>query len=88
MPGRIRKGPVPQKVRWALMAVPILMASLDVIENGCIAVMLRTWPDLSKNVVEVSSLATQVKIMAGALTETLMVAVVWLLGVFRRRGCA
>jgi hypothetical protein len=64
------------------------MASLDVIENGCIAVMLRTWPDLSKNVVEVSSLATQVKIMAGALTETLMVAVVWLLGVFRRRGCA
>jgi hypothetical protein len=31
---------------WALIAVPILMATLDVIENGCIAVMLWTWPHL------------------------------------------
>jgi hypothetical protein len=72
MPGRIRKTPLPLKARWALIAVPILVASLDVIENGCIAVMLWTWPDLSKSVVEVSSHATQVKIMAGAVTETLM----------------
>ena len=28
---------------------PILMASLDVIENGCIAVMLWTWPNLPKD---------------------------------------
>ena len=35
------------KVRYALVAVPILMASLDLLENGCIGVMLRTWPDLS-----------------------------------------
>jgi hypothetical protein len=64
----------------------ILMASLDVIENGCIAVMLWTWPNLPKDVVEVSSLATQVKIIAGALTETLMagLAVAWLMERRRR----
>jgi hypothetical protein len=90
MPGRIWKAPVPLKVRWALVAVPILVASLDLIENGCIAVMLSTWPDLSKAIVEISSLATQVKIMAGALTETLMagLAVVWLVRLFRGRGYA
>jgi hypothetical protein len=90
MPGRIRKTPVPLKARWALVAVPILVASLDLVENGCIAVMLWTWPDLSKAIVEISSLATQVKIIAGALTETLMagLAVVWLVRLFRRRGYA
>jgi hypothetical protein len=86
MPGRIREAPLPLKVRWALIAVPILMASLDVIENGCIAVMLWTWPHLSNHVVIISSLATQVKIIAGALTETLMagLAVVWLARLFAR----
>ena len=78
---------MPLKVRWALIAVPILMATLDVIENGCIVVMLWMWPRLSNGVVEISSLATQVKIIAGALTETLMagLAVVWLLRLFARR---
>jgi hypothetical protein len=72
MPGRVREDPVPLKVRYALIAVPVLMASLDLFENGCIAVMLWTWPDLSHGLVEVSSLATQVKIIAGVLTEVLM----------------
>ena len=38
-------------------------------------------------VVEISSLATQVKIMSGALTETLMagLAAVWLARLFARR---
>jgi hypothetical protein len=63
---------MPLWVRCTLVAVPILMASLDVIENGCIAVMLWAWPHLSNGVIEISSLATQVKIIAGALTETLM----------------
>ena len=63
----MRELEVPLKVRWALVAVPILVATLDMIENGCIAVRLWTWPDLSKSVVGVSTLATQVKIMAGAL---------------------
>jgi hypothetical protein len=87
MPGRVRDAPLSLKTRWALIAVPALMASLDVVEKGCIAVMLWTWPDLSKGVVEVSSLATQVKIIAGALTETLMagLAVFWLVRWFARR---
>jgi hypothetical protein len=72
MPGRVREDPVPLKVRYALIAIPILMASLDLFENGCIAVMLWTWPDLSHGLVEVSSLATQAKIIAGVLTEVLM----------------
>jgi hypothetical protein len=86
MPGRIAKAPVPLKVRWALIAVPILMASLDVVENGCIAVMLWTWPNLSNAVVELSSFGTQVKIIAGALTEMLIagLAIVWLLCLFAR----
>jgi hypothetical protein len=84
----MRELEVPLKVRWALVAVPILVATLDMIENGCIAVRLWTWPDLSKSVVGVSTLATQVKIMAGALTETLMagLAVVWSVRLFKSRG--
>ena len=88
MPGRVREDPVPLKVRYALIAVPVLMASLDFFENGRIAVMLWTWPDLSHGLVEVSSLATQVKIIAGVSTEVLMgvLAVIWLMrwGIRRR----
>jgi hypothetical protein len=59
----------------------MLMATLDLVENGCIAVMLWTWPDLSHGLVEISSHATRVKIMAGVLTEALMgaLAVIWLM---------
>ena len=80
MPERVRDAPLPLKVRYALMAVPILMATLDLIENGCIAVMLSTWPLLPHALVEVSSLATQVKIIAGVSTEVLMgvLAAIWL----------
>jgi hypothetical protein len=81
MPGRVREAPLPLKVRYALIAVPVLMASLDLVENGCIAAMIWAWPDLSHGLVEVSSLATRAKIMAGALTEALMgtLAVIWLM---------
>jgi hypothetical protein len=81
MPGRVREAPLPLKVRYALIAVPVLMASLDLFENGCIAVMLWTWPDLSNGLVEVSSFVTQMKIVAGVLTEALMgaLAVIWLM---------
>ncbi len=87
MPGRIRKGLVPLRLRWALIAVPILMAALDVTENACITVMLWKWPELSNGVVEVSSFATQVKIIAGVLTEALLagLAIVWLVRLFARR---
>jgi hypothetical protein len=80
MPGRVREAPVPLTVRYALIAVPILMASLDLLENGCIAMMLWMWPLLPQRLAEVSSLATQAKIMAGVLTEILMgvLGAIWL----------
>jgi hypothetical protein len=57
-----------------------LARTLDLAENGRIAVMLWTWPNLSHGLVEISSLATRIKIMAGVLTEALMgaLAVIWL----------
>ena len=48
------------------------MATLDVVENAFVAVMLSDIADLSNAVVELSSFATQVKIVAGAQTEMLM----------------
>ena len=80
MPGRLREGSLPLSSRWALIALPVVMASLDVVENGCIGAMLWTWPDLSPGLVLVSSTVTRAKIIAGVLTEILMVAlaVMWL----------
>ena len=80
MPGRLRDAPVPLSWRYALIVVPIIMASLDVVENGCIARMLQTWPDLSHDLIQVSSLATSMKMIAGELTELLlaMLAILWL----------
>ena len=77
----MREAPLSLKIRYALIAVPALMASLDLFENGCIAVMLWTWPDFSHGLVEVSSIATRLKIMAGVFTEALMcaLAAIWLL---------
>ena len=84
MPGRLRDIPMPPSWRYALIAVPMIMAGLDVAENGCIARMLRTWPDLSHDLVHVSSFATRMKMIAGVLTELLMavLATLWLV----RRG--
>ena len=75
---------MPLSWRYALIAVPIIMAGLDVAENGCIARMLRTWPDLSHDLVHASSFATRMKMIAGVLTELLMavLATLWLV----RRG--
>jgi hypothetical protein len=80
MPGRLRDAPVPLSWRYAFIAVPSIMASLDVVENGCIARMLQTWPDLSHDLVQISSLATRMKMAAGVLTEVsmAMLAILWL----------
>jgi hypothetical protein len=80
MPGRVRAAPLPRRWRTALVAIPVAMAGLDMIENACIARMLSTWPELSPDLVQVASLATRVKIMAGALTELSMavLAALWL----------
>ncbi len=74
MPGRLHDGATPLRWRWTLVAVPIVMASLDGVENVCIATMLWTWPDLSPGLVQVSSLATRLKFIAAALTEISMAA--------------
>lgn len=74
MPGRLYAGAVPQRWRWTLMAMPVVMAICDSVENVCIAKMLWTWPDLSPGLVQFSSLATRVKFIAGVFTEILMAA--------------
>jgi hypothetical protein len=79
MPGRLRDAPVPLSWRCALIAVPVIMVSLDVVENGCIARMLQTWPHLSQDLVNISSFATRMKMIAGVLTELLIavLATLW-----------
>lgn len=75
MPGRLRDAGVPLAWRWALVAVPVVMAVLDGgIENVCIAEMLRGWPALSPDLVRLASLATQAKLLLGAFTEMAMAA--------------
>ena len=73
MPGRVRDGAIPGAWRWALVAVPVVMAILDGgVENVSIARMLREWPALSPGLVQLSSLATQAKLVLGAFTEIAM----------------
>jgi hypothetical protein len=74
MPGRLYDGAVPQRWRWTIVAMPVVMAICDGVENVCIAKMLWTWPELSPGLVQVSSLATRVKFLAGVFTEILMAA--------------
>jgi hypothetical protein len=74
MPGRLYDGAVPQRWRWTLVAMPIVMATCDSVENVCIAKMLLSCPDLSPGLVQASSLATRVKFIAGVFTEILMAA--------------
>ena len=74
MPGRLYDGAVPQRWRWTLVAMPVVMAICDGVENVCITKMLWSWPDLSPGLVQVSSLATRVKFIAGVFTEILMAA--------------
>jgi hypothetical protein len=85
MPGRVQAASLPLRWRYGLMVVPAIMASLDVIENCCIAVMLWSWPDLWRGLVQISSVATRIKIVFGVTTELLMavLAVFWLTRKFR-----
>ncbi len=84
MPGRVIDGTVPIGWRFVLVAVPVAELILDWGENTGIAVMIWTWSDPSPVLVRVSSFATQLKLLAAALTEILLIgfAVVALL---RRR---
>lgn len=89
-PGRIRPAPLPLTIRYALVAIPVAMASFDTFENGCIAAMVWTWPNLSHAVVTASSVMTQLKIALGVLTELLMggLALVGLARWIGRTRCA
>jgi hypothetical protein len=91
MPGRVREGAMPLAWRQLLVALPILVALIDGgVENVCIATMIWNWPDLSPGVVQLSSAATQAKLLLGALTELLLVgfAIVWALRRLRPRAAA
>jgi hypothetical protein len=70
MPGRLYDGAVPQRWRWTLVAMPVVMATCDSVENVCIAKMLLSWPDLSPGLVQASSLATRVKFIAGVFLKS------------------
>ena len=82
MPGRLRAGRVAPAWRAALVALPVLEAVLDWGENSGIVIMLGTWPDLSASLVQAASVATQLKLVAAALTE--LATVVLAVAVFAR----
>jgi hypothetical protein len=87
MPGRLRAGAVPVVWRCLLVALPVVELIFDGIENICIARMIESWPDLSRRLVGVSSLATQVKLVAAGLTEILLL-VLAAIAVWRHFGGA
>lgn len=73
MPGRLREAPVPLSARRALVAIPVVTAGFDGLENASIARMVCTWPDLPRDLVSLASLATRLKLVLGAVTEIAVV---------------
>jgi hypothetical protein len=89
MPGRVVYGAVPIGWRWALVVLPVAELILDWGENAGIAAMLWTCSDLSPALVGATSLATQLKLVAAALTEiSLIVLAVMALLRWRKRRFA
>lgn len=72
MPGRLYAGAPALRWRLTLVALPIVMACLDGIENVSIARMIWNWPDLSPELVQIASAATRLKLVASAFTEGAM----------------
>jgi len=86
MVGRVIGGAVPIGLRVALAALPVAELILDWGENTGIAAMVWTWSDLSPPLVRAASLATQLKLVAAALTEiSLVVLAVMALLRWRKR---
>ncbi len=89
MPGRVIDGAVPIGWRAALVALPVAELIFDWGENTGIALMIWTWSDLSPVLVRATSLATQLKLAAAALTEiSLIVLAVKALLRWRKRKYA
>jgi hypothetical protein len=72
-PGRLRAAPIAPAIRWILIVPPIAAAAFDYWENSLIRKMLAAGPAVSDDLVRMASLATQLKSVAGALSETTMV---------------
>jgi len=67
--GRTAARPIPQPVRAALLALPILNAWFDYFENDAIAAMLAAGPEVGADLVARASFWTQAKWLTGLVTE-------------------
>ena len=88
MPGRLRDRPLPAPLRWLLLAPPVATALLDYWENALIARMLAAGPGVAADLVGAASMATQLKSVAGAVSELTMItfAAIALARWWRRRS--
>jgi len=83
VPNRSFPGAMTIAWRRLLIAFPIAELIFDWTENTCSAIMIWTWPDLSPPLVRFTSLATQMKFVAAALTEISLIVLV-VLALLRR----
>jgi hypothetical protein len=72
MPGRLRAAPLAPVIRWILLVPPVAAAGFDYWENSLIGKMLIAGPAVSDAAVRVASMSTQLKSVAGALSELTM----------------
>jgi hypothetical protein len=72
MPGRLRAAPLALAIRWILLVPPVAAAGFDYWENSLIGKMLAAGPAVSDAVVQVASMTTQLKSVAGAVSELTM----------------
>ena len=86
MPGRLRAAPLAPAIRWILLVPPVAAAGFDYWENSLIGKMLVAGPAVSDAVVRVASMSTQLKSVAGALSElTMLIFAVVVFVRWRRR---
>lgn len=74
MPGRLRAAPIAPAIRWLLIVPPVAAAAFDYWENSLIRKMLAAGPAVSDDLVHMASIATQLKSVAGAVSEVTMLA--------------
>ena len=89
-PGRIAGRTYPVAVRAIVLALPLTAAVFDYRENAAIAAMLASGPGLDPGLTATASLMTQVKSIAGLLTESISIilSVLACVGWWRRRAAA
>lgn len=87
MPGRLRAAPLAPAIRGLLLVPPVAAAGFDYWENSLIGKMLVTGPAVSDAVVRVASMTTQLKSVAGAISELTMLIFTTVVFVrWRRQG--